>query len=107
MDHARSRRRGTDDDRDADEEHARRRGAETRVILRVGLTGGIASGKSTIARVFEGLGSVVVDADAIVARLYLRGNAGHEALVNAYDAEILRADGEIDRQKLADAAFAS
>lgn len=77
------------------------------MILRVGLTGGIASGKSTIARMFAELGCVVVDADAIVARLYLRGNAGHDALVNAYGAEILRADGEIDRQKLADIAFTS
>ncbi|HWW60346.1 MAG TPA: dephospho-CoA kinase [Thermoanaerobaculia bacterium] len=77
------------------------------MILRVGLTGGIASGKSTIARMFAKLGCTVVDADAIVARLYLRGNAGHDALVNAYGAAILREDGEIDRQKLADVAFAS
>ena len=77
------------------------------MILRVGLTGGIASGKSTIARMFAELGCVVVDADAIVARLYLRGNAGHDALVNAYGEAILRDDGEIDRQKLADVAFAS
>jgi dephospho-CoA kinase len=76
------------------------------MILRVGLTGGIASGKSTISRTFAGLGCVTVDADAVVARLYRRGEAGHAALVRTYGREILRPDGEVDRQKLADIAFA-
>ncbi len=76
------------------------------MILRVGLTGGIASGKSTIARTFAALGCVVIDADAIVARLYRPGGAGHNALVSAYGREILTMTGEIDRKKLADIAFA-
>ena len=80
---------------------------ETRVILRVGLTGGIASGKSTIARRFAALGCMTIDADLIVARLYRPGAAGHEALVRTYGKTILRPDGEIDRQKLADTAFAN
>jgi dephospho-CoA kinase len=80
---------------------------ETRVILRVGLTGGIASGKSTIARRFAALGCLTIDADAIVARLYRPGEAGHQALVRTYGAAILRPDHEIDRQKLADIAFAN
>ena len=75
------------------------------MILRVGLTGGIASGKSTVARTLAGLGCVVVDADAVVSRLYRPGEAGYEALVGAYGREILRADGEIDRPKLAAIAF--
>ena len=75
------------------------------MILRVGLTGGIATGKSTISRTFAGLGCVTVDADAVVARLYRRGEAGHRALVETYGREILRQDGEVDRQKLADIAF--
>jgi len=75
------------------------------VILRAGLTGGIASGKSTIARMFGELGCTVLDADALVAELYRPGNAGHRALVQTYGAEILRPDGEVDRQKLADLAF--
>ena len=54
------------------------------MILRVGLTGGIASGKSTIARIFAGLGCVTIDADAIVARLYRPGGAGHNVLVETY-----------------------
>ena len=75
------------------------------MILRVGLTGGIASGKSTVARTLAGLGCVIIDADAIVARLYRPGEAGHEALVRAYGREILRPDGEIDRPKVAAIAF--
>jgi len=78
-----------------------------RMILRVGLTGGIASGKSTIARLFADLGCITVDADKIVARLYQPGEAGHEALVRSYGTGILQPDGAIDRRKLADIAFAS
>ena len=75
------------------------------MILKVGLTGGIASGKSTIVRMLAGLGCITVDADAIVARLYRPGEAGHEAIVRTYGREILLPDGEIDRKKLADIAF--
>ena len=77
------------------------------MILRTGLTGGIASGKSTIARIFASLGCITVDADQIVARLYQPGEAGHEALVRTYGSGILLPDGMIDRRKLADVAFAS
>ncbi len=76
------------------------------MILRVGLTGGIASGKSTITRLLAGLGCVTIDADEIVARLYRRGGAGHQALMREYGESIVRDDGEIDRKKLADIAFA-
>jgi len=77
------------------------------MILRTGLTGGIGSGKSTIARIFASLGCITVDADQIVARLYQPGEAGHEALVRTYGSGILLPDGTIDRRKLADVAFAS
>ena len=77
------------------------------MILRVGLTGGIASGKSTIARIFASLGCVTIDADAIVARLYRPGGAGHNVLVENYGKSVLTGSGEIDRKKLADIAFAS
>lgn len=75
------------------------------MILRVGLTGGIASGKSTIARLFAELGCIVVDADAIVARLYRPGQVGHAAIVQTYGESVLRPDGEIDRQRLSDVAL--
>lgn len=77
------------------------------MILKVGLTGGIASGKSTIVRMLAGLGCLTVDADAIVARLYRPGEAGHEAIVRTYGQEILLPDGEVDRKKLADIAFST
>jgi dephospho-CoA kinase len=76
------------------------------LILRVGLTGGIASGKSTIARMLGALGCRTIDADAIVASLYRPGNRGHEALVRVYGSDILLPNGEVDRPKLATIAFA-
>ena len=75
--------------------------------LYVGLTGGIASGKSTIARMFAGLGCTAIDADAIVADLYRPGAEGHQALVLTYGAAILDANGGIDRRKLGDLAFST
>lgn len=77
------------------------------MILRVGLTGGIGSGKSTIRRIFERLGCITVDADAVVASLYLPGNAGHEAVVRMYGEALLDSDGGIDRKKLSAIAFSS
>jgi len=77
------------------------------MILRVGLTGGIASGKSTILRELARLGCVTVDADAIVARLYRPGEAGHAAIVRTYGESVLGPDGEIDRATLASVAFSS
>lgn len=77
------------------------------MILRVGLTGGIASGKSTIREMFARLGAVTIDADKLVAELYRPGATGYEALVSTYGPEIVRSDGEIDRGKLAAIAFRS
>ncbi|HEY2324075.1 MAG TPA: dephospho-CoA kinase [Thermoanaerobaculia bacterium] len=77
------------------------------MILRVGLTGGIASGKSTIREIFGKLGAVTIDADKLVAELYRPGAAGHDALVRTYGREILRPDEEIDRERLAAIAFRS
>jgi dephospho-CoA kinase len=80
---------------------------ETKVILRVGLTGGIASGKSTIRGLFAKLGCFTIDADALVADLYRPGAAGHDALLRTYGEGIVRPDREIDRAKLAAVAFTS
>jgi dephospho-CoA kinase len=77
------------------------------VILRTGLTGGIASGKSTVSRMLAHLGCLTIDADAVVSHLYRPGAAGHAALVRAYGPEVLRDDGEIDRPKLAARALAT
>ena len=77
------------------------------MILRVGLTGGIASGKSTVRKIFDDLGCRTVDADAIVSELYAPGRAGHQALVETYGREILAADGTIDRPRLSIIALAT
>lgn len=77
------------------------------MILSVGLTGGIASGKSTIVRNFARLGCTTVDADALVAELYRPGRAGHEAIVRTYGESVLTSEGEIDRRKLSAIAFSS
>lgn len=77
------------------------------MILKVGLTGGIASGKSTVGRILAGLGCVVVDADRIVAELYRPGAPGYQVVVEHYGRGVLNEAGEIDRQKLARIAFGS
>ncbi|MEA2235475.1 MAG: dephospho-CoA kinase [Thermoanaerobaculia bacterium] len=77
------------------------------MILRAGLTGGIASGKSTVAGMFAALGCATIDADQIVARLYQPGQAGHQALIRTYGESILAPDRTIDRRKLAALALAT
>ncbi len=74
-------------------------------VLRVGLTGGIASGKSTVREMLAALGCHTIDADKLVAELYEPGRAGHAALVATYGEQILREDRTIDRAKLANIAF--
>lgn len=75
------------------------------MILKVGLTGGIASGKSTVARTLESLGCSVLDADRVVSLLYRPGAPGHTALVEHFGKEILDDDGEVDRQRLSAVAL--
>jgi len=77
------------------------------MILRAGLTGGIASGKSSVAHLFAALGCGTIDADQIVTQLYQPGRAGHAALIRTYGESILAPDGTIDRRKLADVALAT
>jgi dephospho-CoA kinase len=74
-------------------------------VLRVGLTGGIACGKSTVAKMFADLGAHIVDADAIVHDLYHPGEQVYQELVRHFGQEIVKPDGELDRAKLAAAAF--
>ncbi|HET7711039.1 MAG TPA: dephospho-CoA kinase [Thermoanaerobaculia bacterium] len=75
------------------------------MILKVGLTGGISSGKSTVAGTFREFGCTVVDADQLVGELYAPGRPGHIALRREYGDAILTDDERIDRRKLANIAF--
>jgi dephospho-CoA kinase len=71
----------------------------------VGLTGGIASGKSTVARMFEELGVPVVDADAIAREVVEPGQPAHAEILEAFGNELLAPDGTIDRPKLGAIVF--
>ncbi len=74
-------------------------------MLRVGLTGGVACGKSTVAKMFADLGANIIDADTIAHELYRPGHEVLQELVRHFGAEILKPDGELDRAKLATLVF--
>ncbi|WP_112272643.1 dephospho-CoA kinase [Lentzea terrae] len=76
-------------------------------MLRVGLTGGIGSGKSTIARLLEERGAVVVDADKLAREVLEPGSDGLKEVVKAFGADVLNDDGTLNRAALAAKAFAS
>jgi len=71
-----------------------------------GLTGGVASGKSTVARMFEELGARVIDADRLAHELYRAPLPVYKEVVNRFGTEILDASGEIDRRRLGPMVFA-
>ncbi len=75
-------------------------------MLVVGLTGGIASGKSTVSRMLRELGAPVVDADAIVHELQAPGTAVTAAIAREFGPEVLRPDGSLDRAALGRIVFA-
>ncbi len=74
--------------------------------LRVGLTGGIASGKSTVGRMFRELGFTVTDADALVAELYRPGEPGARAVARLFGRKMLEPSGAVDREALGALVFA-
>jgi len=75
-------------------------------VLLVGLTGGIGSGKSTVARMLEERGAVVFDADALAREAVAPGTRGHDAVVERFGANVLAPGGELDREALASIVFA-
>lgn len=74
----------------------------TRVL---GLTGGIATGKSTVSRLLKAAGLPVIDADQVAREVVAPATAGLAALVRAFGPQILRADGQLNRQRLGRLAF--
>ncbi|QVI24533.1 dephospho-CoA kinase [Nocardia tengchongensis] len=76
-------------------------------MLRIGLTGGMGAGKSTVARILTERGAVLVDSDVIAREVVAPGSAGLAALAAAFGDDILAADGSLDRPALAAKAFAS
>jgi dephospho-CoA kinase len=73
--------------------------------MRVGLTGGIASGKSTVSGILAGLGAVVIDADKLAREVVEKGTPGLEQVIEAFGPEILTADGDMDRAKVGTIVF--
>jgi dephospho-CoA kinase len=76
-------------------------------LLRVGLTGGIASGKSVVGEMFVALGAHLLQADRIAHLLMLPGEAVYNEVVRHFGGAILNRDGSVNRAKLGEAAFGS
>ncbi len=74
-------------------------------MLKVGLTGGIACGKSFVGEALASYGCLVIQADDLGHEVLLRGGAAYEPVVREFGTEILTAEGAIDRRKLAARVF--
>src|SRR5215470_9316522 len=72
----------------------------------IGLTGGIGSGKTAVARILAELGAEVINADLVGHEVYRPGTPGFAQVVAAYGNDIVGADGAIDRKKLGAIVFA-
>jgi dephospho-CoA kinase len=75
--------------------------------LRVGLTGGLASGKSTVAQMFAAQGVHLMQADPVAHELMKPGEPVYDEVVRRFGPSVVHADGSVDRQKLAEIAFGS
>jgi dephospho-CoA kinase len=74
-------------------------------VLRVGLTGGVACGKSTVGRMLADLGAHFLQADMLAHQLYARGQPAYRAIVDHFGGDILNLDRTINRQHLANIVF--
>lgn len=73
--------------------------------MRVGLTGGVASGKSTVSTILAELGAVVIDGDVLAREVVAKGTPGLAQVAAAFGPDIVTPDGEMDRAKLAQIVF--
>ena len=74
-------------------------------MLKVGLTGGIGTGKSTVGRMFAGLGCRVIESDTITRSLFEPGQAVNRAVAAAFGPGVVSADGRVNRAVLGDLVF--
>ena len=74
-------------------------------MIVAGLTGGIASGKSTVAGFLREAGTEVIDADQIAREVVRPGTSAHTEIIRVYGREMLQPDGQIDRKRLGDIIF--
>jgi dephospho-CoA kinase len=77
----------------------------SRRFLLVGLTGGIATGKSTVSDMLRALGDVVIDADLLAREVVAPGQPALAAIVQEFGRDVLQPDGTLDRKRLAAVAF--
>jgi dephospho-CoA kinase len=77
-----------------------------RRFLLVGLTGSIATGKSTVSRMFAHLGARVIDADLLAREVVMPGQAAHARIVEEFGPHVVQADGSLDRKALGAIVFA-
>lgn len=75
-------------------------------ILNIALTGGIASGKTTVARLLAERGAILIDSDLLARQVVAPGTPGLAAVVKRFGAGVLAADGSLDRQRLGELIFA-
>lgn len=73
----------------------------------IGLTGGIASGKSTVAKMFTGVNIPLIDTDIIAKDLLKKGTSVYDKIINYFSNEILLTNGDINRKKLAKIVFSN
>jgi dephospho-CoA kinase len=78
----------------------------SREPVRIGLTGGIGSGKTLVAQLFKEFGAAIVDADTIAREVVTPGGPAYEGIVAAFGPAVVHADGTLDRKALGDRVFA-
>ena len=74
-------------------------------MMRAGLTGGLGSGKTTVAKIFRSLGAQVLEADVVGRVLMEPGHSVYDSVVKAFGAEVVNADGSLNRRRVANLAF--
>ncbi len=74
-------------------------------MLRIGLTGGIACGKTTVARMFGDLGCKLINADAVGHEVIRKPQPAYHEIIEAFGSDVLGVDGEIDRPRLGRLVF--
>ena len=76
------------------------------MTVKVGLTGGVAAGKSTVSAMLAELGAVIIDADVLAREVVARGTPGLVAVVAEFGTELLTPDGDLDRAAMGSLVFA-
>ena len=71
----------------------------------IGITGGIASGKSMVSSILQTLGTKIIDCDIVAKEIVMKGRPAYYELIGHFGEDVLQEDGEIDRKKLAEIVF--